>query len=109
MLSPQFSVQRPAFLKTVFQCESFDIGLIRVGESPEFTIVTSTMSRLNFCTYLTHCAIPPQGPKGSLSLGVSKVFEVHDGLMVVVFSKFQRSRLSNSLASIFFLQSFIGN
>ena len=55
MLSPQFSVERPAFLKTVFQCESFDIGLIRVGESPEFTTVTSTMSRLNFCTYLTHC------------------------------------------------------
>ena len=56
MLSPQFSVERPAFLKTVFQCESFDIGLIRVGESPEFTTVTSTMSRLNFCTYINHCA-----------------------------------------------------
>ena len=56
LLSPQFSVQRPAFLKTVFQCESFDVGLIRVRESPEFTTVTSTMSRLNFCTYLTHCA-----------------------------------------------------
>ena len=31
------------------------VGLIRVGASPEFTTVTSTMSRLNFCTYLTHC------------------------------------------------------
>ena len=33
----------------------FDIGLIRVGASPEFTTVTSTMSRLNFCTYINHC------------------------------------------------------
>ena len=44
MLSPQFSVQRPAFLKTVFQCESFDIGLIRVGESPELRVMV--LSRL---------------------------------------------------------------
>ena len=57
MLSPQYSVQRQAFLKTVFQCESFDIGLIRVGESPVFTTGTSTMSRLIFCTYLTHCEL----------------------------------------------------
>ena len=56
MLSPQFSVQRPAFLKAVFQCESFDVGLIRVGASPEFTTVTSTMSRLNFRTPIKHCA-----------------------------------------------------
>ena len=57
MLSPQFSVQRPAFLKAVFQCKSFDIGLIRVGASPEFTTVTSTMSRLNYCTHIKHCAL----------------------------------------------------
>ena len=56
MLSPQFSVQRPAFLKAVFQWGSFDIGLIRVMASPEFTTVTSTMSGLNFCTYINHCA-----------------------------------------------------
>ena len=28
MLSPQFFVQRPAFLRAVFQWESFDVGLI---------------------------------------------------------------------------------
>ena len=55
MLSPHFSVERPAFLKLSFQWGSFYIGLIRVGASPEFTTVTSTMSRLNFCTYLNHC------------------------------------------------------
>ena len=55
MVSPQFSEMRPAFLKPVFQCEFFYVGLIRVGASPEFTTVTSTMSRLNFCTYLNHC------------------------------------------------------
>ena len=55
MLSLQFSVQRPAFLKAVFQWGSFDIGLIRVMASPEFTTVTSTMSGLNFCTYINHC------------------------------------------------------
>ena len=56
MLSPHFSEDRPAFMKLFFQWGSLNIGLIRVGESPEFTTVTSTMSRLNFCTYLTHCA-----------------------------------------------------
>ena len=55
MLSPQFSVQRPAFFKQFIQWGSFEIGLIRVGASPEFTTVISTMSRLNFRTYLTHC------------------------------------------------------
>ena len=39
MLSLQFSVQRPAFLKAIFQCESFDVGLIRVGESPEYRVI----------------------------------------------------------------------
>ena len=57
MLSPHFSVERPAFLKLSFQWGSFYIGLIRVRASPEFTTVTSTMSRLNFCTYLNHCAL----------------------------------------------------
>ena len=47
MLSPHFSEIRPAFLKMFFQWVFFDIGLIRVGASPEFTTVTSTMSRLN--------------------------------------------------------------
>ena len=31
------------------------IGLIRVRASPEFTTVTSTMSRLNFRTHIKHC------------------------------------------------------
>ena len=55
MLSLQFSVQRPAFLKAIFQCESFDVGLIGVGESPEVRVMV--LSRLThlFCTYLTHC------------------------------------------------------
>ena len=57
MLSPHFSEMRPLFLKLFFQWGSFDIGLIRVGASPEFTTVTSTMSRLNFCTYITHCGV----------------------------------------------------
>ena len=39
MVSPQFSEMRPAFLKPVFQCESFDVGLIRVGESPEYRVI----------------------------------------------------------------------
>ena len=39
MVSPQFSEMRPAFLKPVFQCESFDVGLIRVGESPEHRVI----------------------------------------------------------------------
>ena len=56
MLSLQFSEMRPAFLKAVFQCESFDVGLIRVGESPKVTaMVLSRLIHL-FCTYLTHCA-----------------------------------------------------
>ena len=55
MLSPHFSEMRPAFLKLFFQWGSFDIGLIRVGASPEFTTVTSTMSRLNFRTHIKHC------------------------------------------------------
>ena len=57
MLSPHFSEMRPPFLKLFFQWGSFDIGLIRVGASPEFTTVTSSMSRLNFCTYINHCVI----------------------------------------------------
>ena len=39
ILSPHFSEMRPAFLKAVFQCESFDIGLIRVGESPKYRVI----------------------------------------------------------------------
>ena len=39
MLSLQFSEMRPAFLKAVFQCESFDVGLIRVGESPKVRVM----------------------------------------------------------------------
>ncbi len=57
MLSPHFSEMRPAFLKLFFQWGSFDIGLIRVGASWKFTTVTSTMSRLKFCTHIKHCAI----------------------------------------------------
>ena len=57
MLSPQFSVQRPAFLKAVFQCESFDVGLIRVRESPEVRVMVLSRLIHLFCTYLTHCAI----------------------------------------------------
>ena len=44
MLSPHFSEMRPPSLKLFFQWGSFDIGLIRVGASPELTTVTSTMS-----------------------------------------------------------------
>ena len=55
MFSPHFSAMRPAFLKLFFQWGSFDIGLIRVGASPEFTTVTSTMSRLNYRTHIKHC------------------------------------------------------
>ena len=57
MLSPNFSEKRPAFLKLFFQWGSFDIGLISVRVSPEFTAVTSTMSRLNFRTHIKHCAL----------------------------------------------------
>ena len=55
MLSPQFSVQRPAFLKSVFQCETFDVGLIRVGESPEARVMVLSILIHLFRTYLTHC------------------------------------------------------
>ena len=57
MLSLHFSAMRPAFLKLFFHWGSFDIGLIRVGASPEFTTVTSTMSRLNYRTHIKHCAM----------------------------------------------------
>ena len=55
LLSPQFSVQRPAFLKAVFQCESFDVGLIRVGESPKVRVMV--LSRLIHLsrTPIKHC------------------------------------------------------
>ena len=56
MLSLQFSEMRPAFLKAVFQCESFDVGLIRVGESPEVRVMVLSRLIHLFCTYLTHCA-----------------------------------------------------
>ena len=57
MVSPQFSEMRPLFLESFFQWGHSLLGLIRVGASPEFTTVTSTISRLNFCTYLTHCGM----------------------------------------------------
>ena len=50
MLSPYFSVQLPAFLKAVFQCESFDVGLIRVGESPEVRVMVLSRLIHLFCT-----------------------------------------------------------
>ena len=56
MLSPQFSVQRPEFLKAVFQCESFDVGLIRVGESPEVRVMVLSRLIHLFRTHITHCA-----------------------------------------------------
>ena len=55
MLSLQFSEMRPAFLKAVFQCESFDVGLIRVRESPEVRVMVLSRLIHLFCTYLTHC------------------------------------------------------
>ena len=55
MLSLQFSEMRPAFLKAVFQCESFDVGLIRVGESPKVRVMVLSRLIHLFCTYLTHC------------------------------------------------------
>ena len=58
MLSPHFSAMRPAFLKLFFQWGSFDIGLIRVRASPEFTTVTSTMSRLNYRTHIKMACSP---------------------------------------------------
>ena len=39
ILSPHFSAMRAAFLKLFFQWGSFDIGLIRVGESPEYRVI----------------------------------------------------------------------
>ena len=55
MLSPQFSVQRPAFLKAVFQCESFDVGLIRVGEEcPKVRVMVLNRLIHLFFTYLTY-------------------------------------------------------
>ena len=57
MLSLQFSEMRPAFLKAVFYCESFDVGLIRVGESPKVRVMVLSRLIHLFCTYLTHCAI----------------------------------------------------
>ena len=57
MFSPHFSAMRPAFLKLFFQWGSFDIGLIRVRASPEFTTVTSTMSRLNYRTHIKPCEL----------------------------------------------------
>ena len=56
MFSPHFSAMRPSFLKLFFQWGSFDICLIRVGASSEFTTVTTTMSRLNYRTHIKHCA-----------------------------------------------------
>ena len=56
MLSLQFSEMRPAFLKAVFQCESFDVGLIRVRESPEVRVMVLSRLIHLFCTHLTHCA-----------------------------------------------------
>ena len=57
MLSLHFSATRPVFSELFFQWGSFDIGLIRVRASPEFTTVASTMSRLNFRTHIKHCAV----------------------------------------------------
>ena len=57
MLSPQFSVQRPAFLKAVFQCESFDVGLIRVGESPEVRVMVLSRLIHLFRTHINHCEV----------------------------------------------------
>ena len=57
MLSPQFSEMRPAFLKAVFQCESFDVGLIRVGESPKVRVMVLNRLIHLFCTYIKHCAL----------------------------------------------------
>ena len=39
ILSPHFSATRTAFLKLFFQWGSFDIGLIRVGASPEYRVM----------------------------------------------------------------------
>ena len=60
-LSLQFSKMRPAFLKAVFQCESFDVGLIRVRESPKVRVMVLSRLIHLFCTYLTHCAVRGSG------------------------------------------------
>ena len=39
ILSPHFSAFSSAFLKLLYQWVSFDIGLIRVGASPEYRIM----------------------------------------------------------------------
>ena len=57
LLSPQFSVQRPAFLKAVFQCESFDVGLIRVRESPEVRVMVLSRLIHLFRTHINHCGV----------------------------------------------------
>ena len=79
MLSPQFSVQRPAFLKAVFQCESFDVGLIRVGESPEVRVMVLSRLIHLFCTYLTHCAL---SAKISAAKAEAKMIEVFGSLVL---------------------------
>ena len=38
ILSPHFSALSSAFLKLLYQWVSFDIGLIRVGASPEYRV-----------------------------------------------------------------------
>ena len=55
MLSPQFSEMRPMFLKAVFQCESFDVGLIRVRESPEVRVMVLSRLIHLFRTHVNHC------------------------------------------------------
>ena len=39
MLSPHFSATNLTILKPAFQCGSFDVGLSRVGESPEYRVI----------------------------------------------------------------------
>ena len=39
ILSPHFSAFSSAFLKLLYQWVSFDIGLIRVGASPEYRVM----------------------------------------------------------------------
>ena len=57
MLSIQFHEMRPAFLKAVFQCESFDVGLIRVRESPKVRVMVLNRLIHLFCTYIKHCVL----------------------------------------------------
>ena len=56
MLSPWFSAMRPAFFKADFQCESFDVGLIRVGESPKVRVMVLSRLIHLFRTPIKHCA-----------------------------------------------------